>query len=210
MKLFLFGGAEESLGQVEIELKLIEELINELKPKQLLHVPFARTVSSVKEWQGDWFHRYINLDGIEYLNAENEADIIKAQSPIIFISGGTKRVNLMRKISANSLLKEMILKADYIVGESAGSMAMGEYMRSDEADNPSRLIKGLGIVKNTVFEVHYTEKKRQALLMREMNESGASYGVGIDCATAIEFEVDEFPDKYEKIGPGSIEIKQAN
>jgi len=43
MKIFLFGGAEVNLGQVVPELKLIEKVLKKLKPKQILHIPFART-----------------------------------------------------------------------------------------------------------------------------------------------------------------------
>jgi len=32
-------------------------------------------------------------------------------------------------------------------------------------------------------------------------------GVGIDCVTAIMFNLDEFPEKYKKIGNGLVEIK---
>lgn len=42
MKLYLFGGAEVELGQVEALIGSINQAISEIKPKQLLHVPYAR------------------------------------------------------------------------------------------------------------------------------------------------------------------------
>lgn len=66
MKIFLFGGAETSLGQVELELKLIEKVINGSGVSEVLHVPFARTDANEAqvEWRGDWFSKYIQLNKV--------------------------------------------------------------------------------------------------------------------------------------------------
>jgi len=205
MKVFLFGGAEP--GQVARELKLIEKVIKRLGVKQVLHIPFARTQTQEIEWSGDWFHRHIHLPGINYLNAANKSDINKARSPLVFISGGSEHVNLIKKIKSNSRLLNLIKNASYIIGESAGAMVLGTYFRSGRRDGPRRLLRGLGIIKNIIIEPHYTEKKRQTMLVQEMKQAKARYGIGIDSLTAIEFELDKFPKEYKKIGSGSIEIK---
>src|SRR3989344_5464128 len=102
MKLILFGGAE--LGQAAAELKLIGKVIKRMKPKQILHVPFARIKATEVEWAGDYFHRHIDLKGIPYLNAKNKSDILKARSPLVFISGGHDIHNLIKKVRSNPRL----------------------------------------------------------------------------------------------------------
>jgi len=45
------------------------------------------------------------------------------------------------------------------------------------------------------------------LLTREIKKTGVKYGIGIDCVTGLELELDKFPQKYKLIGNGPIEIK---
>jgi hypothetical protein len=201
MKLYLFGGAEK--GEARAELGLIEKVIKEINPKQVLHIPFARVRASWPEWKGDWFHRNINLGKIEYLKASRKKDMLKVKKPLIFISGGSSGLNLLRKLSKNKKLLNLIKKADYIVGESAGSKAMGEYQRVGDD-----LVKGIGILKNTLVEGHYSQRKRQKVLLGEMQKTGVKYGIGIDTVTAMVIEVDKFPKKYTKIGKGKVELKK--
>jgi peptidase E len=208
MKVILFGGAEVNLGQVKPELKLIEKVIKRLKAKQILHIPFARTKILEKEWSGNWFQKNIHVPGLIYLSAKKKSDIIKARSPLIFISGGSEHVNLIKKINSNLHLLNLIKNASCIIGESAGSMVLGKYFRSGRADGPRRMLKALGIIKNTIVEPHYTERKLQPVLIREMEQTKVKYGIGIDCMTAIEFEINKFPRKYEVFGVGNVEIRK--
>ncbi len=46
------------------------------------------------------------------------------------------------------------------------------------------------------------------MLLKDMKEARVHYGIGIDCLTAIEFEVDEFPKTYKKIGSGTVAIRE--
>ncbi len=207
MKLFLFGGAEVDLNQAVPEIKMIGELINQLGPEQVLHIPFARTVATEADWTGDWFNRNITLNATEYLNAANPGDIAKADHPLIFISGGREHVNLYEKIIADPRLLELIRTAEYIIGESAGSTVLGEYRRIGNLDQPGGLLKGLDIIKDTVIVPHYSERNRQEALIRDMEEGGARYGIGIDCLTAIVLEPDKFPGEYGKIGTGLVDVK---
>lgn len=207
MKLFLFGGAETSLGQVEPLLKLIEQVIRESGAKQVLHIPFARTTASEPEWNGDWYHRHIHLPEVEYLNASHEGDLQEADGSLVFMSGGGNNQNLLEKIAAQPRLFKLIQNAQILIGESAGAKVLGEYLRLKWGDEQSKIVKGLNIIPDTVIEPHYTERNRQSLLAEVMRETEVKYGLGIDCVTAIEFELDEFPIKYKKIGSGSVEIK---
>lgn len=204
-RIILFGGAE--LGQAAEELKMIGDIINSLKPKQVLHVPYARTETLWEEWNGDYFHRHIELiEGIEYLNAEQTGDLDKAERPLVFLSGGSNILNLMAKISENRRLQELITEADCIIGESAGAKVLATFFRIKGSDENSGLAKGLDLIKTTVIEPHYTQRDRQSLLAKDIRESSVRYGLGIDTITAVEFSTDSFPDGIKKIGAGRAEI----
>lgn len=206
MKIFLFGGAE--IGEVAKQLKMLEKIIKQVKPKQILHIPFARTDTLEEEWQGDWFGRNIKLGkGMKYLNATSKLDISLARQPLVFISGGSNNINLLKKIKASPDLCRLIKTADCLIGESAGAKILGEYFRSKGENNTSKMLKGLGIIKNTVIEPHYIQRHRQKLLDKDMAETGAKYGIGIDSLVVLEFNPGQFPDKIKKIGRGRADIK---
>lgn len=209
MKLFLFGWAETHDGHSNVDplLKLIEQTIKGIDPKQIFHIPFARTIATEPERDGDWFHKHIHLRWVEYLNAANEGDIEKVNSPLVFISGGGKTANLLEKIKTDSKLEQLIRNANHIIGESSGSMVLWEQVRIRGQDGKDILVKWLWIIKDTVLEPHYREKNRQALLEEEMKETHMKYGIGIDVETAMVFDMENFPEKYEVIGNGIVEVK---
>jgi len=207
MKLFLFGGAES--GQVEQELKMIEKVIRDSEFKQVLHIPFARIRTDKEEWMPGWFHRNIELGpDVEYLDASNPEDVKKANHPLVFISGGSENVNLLEKIKDNPVLLSLILEADCIIGESAGAKILAEYFRAKGRDVNSAMVKGLGLIKDTVIEPHYVQRNRQELLIKDMEETKVHYGLGIGSLTAAEFNLEQFPDQINKIGDGLMELKQ--
>jgi cyanophycinase-like exopeptidase len=207
MKLYLFGGAEVNLNQVTPQIALINNVILALKPIQLLHVPFARTIIPKGEeshWPVDWIHSKMDLKGIDVLDARRQDDLHRADDPVILISGGKEKENLLSNIRSNSKLNHLIMTASHLIGESAGSAVIGEYLRL--SDDKGTLIKSLGILKDTIIEPHYTERHRHTLLRKEMKQSGVKYGIGIDCVTALSFDKKDFPNTYEVIGTGLVEI----
>lgn len=62
------------------------------------------------------------LDGIELLDARENEDLEKAEKPLIFMNGGPQRDLLYKKIITNKLLNNLVMNADYIIGESSGAM----------------------------------------------------------------------------------------
>jgi len=207
MKLFLFGWAEINLWQFEPQLKLIEKIIQDINPKQVLHIPFARTIASEKEWSDGRFERNIDIKWAEYLNAKDKSDIDKADSPLIVISGGGENVNLLNKIQDNPKLLKLIENSDYIIWESAWTKVLCAYFREKWSEPNSNIARGLDIIKDTIIEPHYSERNRQDALVQGMEKTWARYGIGIDCATAIVFEVWKFPGEWSKIGDGIVDIK---
>lgn len=132
MKLYLFGGAEGT-GEVDPLIMLLNQVIRDIKPRQLLHVPYARTnVPKGEEhyWGEGWAQVKLELEGVEYLDARIDADIARADNPAIFINGGKDHKLLIDSILTNPRLHNLIMDADYLIGESAGSMVVGEYQRN--------------------------------------------------------------------------------
>lgn len=208
MKLYLFGGAETDQGQAPILKQLINKVIEEIKPKQLLHIPYARIKIPKGEeniWGEGWVPRDLNLDGIELLDARNKEDLTRTNKPIIFMNGGPQRDHLYEQIVQNKRLYDLVMNSDFIIGESAGLMVCAEY-RSALHKNKYITKKGLGIVKSTIVEAHYTEKNRQQLLRDEMKETGALFGIGIDSIAGIVINTETYPDGYQIIGNGLVEF----
>lgn len=208
MKLYLFGGAEIDQGQAPILIQLINDVIAQIKPKQLLHIPYARIKVPKGEeaiWGDGWVSRDLNLEGIELLDACNEDDLKRAYRPVIFMNGGPQGDLLFKKITSDKRLYELVMNADYIIGESAGSMICAQY-RPTYRDDQVITTPGLGILKDTIIEAHYTQRNRQQALQDEMKEAGAKYGIGIDSITGIVIDTKTYPNKYQVIGEGLVEF----
>lgn len=213
MNLFLFGGAEIDIPtrSVSILKGFMKETLIKLKPKSILHVPFARpqpVFENKGEWSEGWFKKMMIDSGIKIFDARNNRDIEKAENSVIFISGGSERKELIETINENNKLLKLILNSKYIVAESSGSMVVGEYFRISRNDN--NVMKGLGILKNVIIEPHYTERDYKKFLPEDMKKSGVKYGIGIDSATGIIVDPQEFPEKWKKIGIGNIYLKTAS
>ena len=211
MKLYLFGGAETDQGQAPILKRLINDVIGEIKPKQILHIPYSRIDVPKEEeevWGDGWVERDLKLEGIELLDARNEDDLARADKPTIFMNGGPQGDLLYEKITSNKLLDNLVMNAGFIIGESAGSMVTGEYRRTYQ-NNKAVTTKGLGILKDTIIEAHYTQRNRHQALRNEMKESGAKYGIGIDSITAVVINTETYPNGYEVLGSGLVELIKA-
>ena len=209
MKLYLFGGAEIEQERQESTLKqMINDVISEIKPKQFLHVPFARSIIPQGEedvWGEGWVKKDLVLSGARLLDARNEADLNRAKDYIVFMNGGKQR-NLLREIvQDNRQLYDLVMNAPIIIGESAGSMVCAEYMRIYQGGQ-AMTVKGLGILPSTIIEAHYTARNRHEQLRNEMKEADAKFGIGIDSATAIVIDTKTYPKEYERIGNGLVDF----
>ncbi len=207
MKLYLFGWAELDKNHHVPQLKLIEQIIHEIWPKQVLHIPFARSPETEKDRWDDRFIKDVDLHAIEYLNAKNQSDIDKANNPLVVITWWWNNLYLLESIKNNPKLLSLVLNAEFLIWESAGSMILWEYLRVKPEWKDPELIKWLGILKDTIIEPHYTERNRHQLLEEEIHTIWLSFGIGIDCVTAIVFDSKDFLNKYTTIGNGLVEIK---
>ena len=67
----------------------------------------------------------------------------------------------------------------------------------------------MGILKDTIIEAHYTQRNRHQALRNEMKQSGAKYGIGIDSITGIVIDTETYPNGYEVLGSGLVELIKA-
>jgi cyanophycinase-like exopeptidase len=208
MKLFLFGGAETDKGEAPALKRLISKALAEIKPKQLLLIPYARIEVPKGEeetWKDGWVPRDLDLQGIEILDARIKNDLMRAKNPVVFMNGGPQRDLLYQKINTNKKLHNLVMNAKYIIGESSGAMIMAEFYPTYRESKPTTA-NGLGILKNTIIEAHYVQRNRQRALLDEMNECGAKYGVGIDSLAGIIVDTKTFPNKYKFVGDRLVKL----
>jgi peptidase E len=206
MKLYLFGGYERKLNQFDTLHGLIGEQLESINPKQILDMPFAQLKKAFNKRHQlivDFYTRNFSLK-CEFLNAAKAEDLHKAKQPAILIQGGPSNTRLLEHINSNSKLLHLIQNSENILGESAGAMVLGEYLRELVEGGP--IIPGLNILPDTIIEPHYTERNRQQLLIDEIGQTGVKYGIGLDCCTGIILDRDQFPNKYQKVGNGIIKI----
>lgn len=142
-------------------------------------------------------------DNVQVLNAENNKDLVLAKSPAVYVLGGSKQVELMNFIHNNPKLENIILTSPYYFGESMGAKLVGSKLRVGATGTP--LVAGLEILKDTIIEGHYTQKKRQQALKDEVKIGNLKYGLGIDEDAEVVTTPETFP-KYQKLGPGLVEL----
>ncbi len=98
-------------------MRLIEKVIHDNQPQQILHIPFARTVCNPKEpeWEDGYFQRNIELGDIQYYNAKDDIDFDELDNPMIVITGGAESMNLLERINENPKFLALIQSASVII-----------------------------------------------------------------------------------------------
>jgi len=206
MKLFLFGGGESENNKTQILKNLIKESLLSSNPKSILHIPFARISSHEEEWQEGWFKKLMEDTFIKIYDARIQEEIDTFKGNVIFINGGHERYALLMAIKNHPKLLNIVMNAEVVVAESAGSRILGEKLRKYRVGGGDEIIDGIGLLKNVIIEPHYTEKHAEALLIEELKNSKMKYGLGIDTTTGIEVDSNVFPKNWKKSGIGNIFI----
>ncbi len=201
MILYLFGGY--SIQNEEAQWCLIEKELDVISPSQVLYLGFAHSGKSgalsflIKE-------KLSNLLGEKFLDASQKNDIDNAVKPLVFIDGGRDNLGLCGAVSRSIRLKDLILSASHVFAESAGAKFLGSKMRLSSAG--SEAIDGLGLLKGVIIEPHYSQRQREKLLKKEMKDWGCSIGIGLDEACGIKIDTRTFPEEFEVLGDGLVEV----
>ena len=209
MKLYLFWWAEMHLWEFLPQIKLIEKVIQKIKPKQILLIPFARTKVNQQEpeWADGWFLKNIDIGDAWFFDASKSIDLNTLNNPLIVISGWWQSENLLKKLNKNQALLKLVLNASCIIGESAGAKILWEKTRLRSKETWEYFLwAGLNILKNTIIEPHYRSQKREAILKEVKEKTGMKYGVWIDSCTALITDTNTFPKKYKKIGKWEVHL----
>lgn len=205
MILYLFGGSSSDANH-EKQQKLILIELKKLRPRQILDITFARTdIKDAARTLAKFRDQVEKPLGCRVLDAGNEMELKEAQNPLIFVGGGDSLSALYHGVTENSLLFDLILKADYYFGSSAGAMLSGEKQRQEDEEIKEPL-PGLALLRETVIEPHYTQWHKEKPLRQEMRDWHCRYGIGIDEACALVVNPAEFPKNYRTIGEGKIEV----
>ncbi|MBU1110236.1 Type 1 glutamine amidotransferase-like domain-containing protein [Patescibacteria group bacterium] len=207
MILSLFGGG--IVGRVPTLLEMIYDEIRESLCKQVLLIPFAREVyTKGSEWHENWYSEFFsaNKADIKFFDASNDYDLEKADCPLIYLSGGKSKQNLLESINASNKLKHLVFSAKHIIAESGGAMVLGEYCRS--YGQGSDMAEGLGILKDTIMEPHYFEQERKSLLLQEITKYKCTYGLGIDSNSGVRINTESGYENLIPLGEGKYELLQ--
>ncbi|NUJ97256.1 type 1 glutamine amidotransferase-like domain-containing protein [Candidatus Gracilibacteria bacterium] len=186
MKFYLGGGWNPDKGEEALDAfyRCIEKIFKGEGIKQILHIPFARTGIMKKNRTNFLPHKfgpYIRKLGIQYLNAQYIEDIKKFSGDTIYINGGNDNEFLL-KMCKEDILFSALQKAKIIIGESAGAMILGAYLRNNDEND---WIQGLGYIENTLIEPHFTEINSQEILKKGIKKMQVQFGLGIDENTFV-------------------------
>lgn len=199
MILYLFGGS--STENAEKQWTVIKSKIEEVGPQEIVYLGYAKKGGSE---QGLFLRRKLFSEFLNVVTNYSAEGKVRTKNPLIFIDGGHNGSNLADSVLGNQRLMNLIVSADYLIGESRGAVFTGEKMRSD--NDGKNFSDGLALIKGTVVEAHYTQKGRQNLLRQDMVKTGFRTGIGIDEACGIKIDTKSFPEKYETFGEGLVEV----
>jgi cyanophycinase len=126
-----------------------------------------------------------------------------------FFTGGSQN-KLMKKIKSLGLVgyfKAKYSKGVVFGGTSAGTAIMSEAMLTGVADNQKintkavEVVKGLGLLKNTLVDQHFIRRNRQTRMLSALLKLKTYKGIGIDEDTALTF-INGKPDQV--FGKGAV------
>lgn len=114
------------------------------------------------------------------------------ESNVFFFTGGdqSKLLNLIDTSVHKLLLDKYNNKEALIIGTSAGTNIMGEYVIQDGNVNgynkgSIKFDKGFNFINNIIFDSHFIERNRFGRLAQSLCLNKVRYGIGISENTAI-------------------------
>lgn len=214
-KLMIIGGAERQNGGEPILEAVAQAAI---KGKGPLLVVTAATYSP--EGVEEYLDRFqaLGVKKVELLDirtrddAMNEDYVRKCnEASVIFFSGGDQLriTSQMGDSPMFQCMHENYLNGGMIAGTSAGAAAMPQTMiiggPSDESNRISALsmASGLGFLPDAVIDSHFAERGRIGRLLGAVAQNPRNLGIGIDEATAILVERNEY---FTVLGAGAVYV----
>jgi cyanophycinase len=185
--LFLFGG-NPSLVEAN------KEFIKKAGGKE---AKIVLLIMNRKGWE-EYLPRYTDIwkrEGIEHfsiilpdekgcLNFDEAISILKGATGIFIGGGDTEKYHhYYAKEPIKSVLKECYNKSVPIAGCSAGALILPEtcLISPNDSNSGEMIVKeGIGLLKNLLISVHFTQWNEEPSLLKGMQELRVTQGFGID------------------------------
>lgn len=159
MQLYLHWGLNPYI-QTEIDyyFELLKQILDEQSPRQVLHLPFARTgiyAENREITQPLFIKPFVEWLGIEYLDGRHLESYDKVNNPMIFMSGWNDNENLYNQIINHDFLHKLVINASCIVGDSAWAIVCGKAV-FNAPSFAGYASPGLSIIEAVIIP-HYTQ-----------------------------------------------------
>ena len=202
MELHLCGSRNYN-GQKHLYWKQIRDYIISKNITQLLFIGTASETHVGPDALKFFKENTLLPESVKIFDAEVDNELANAHGSIVYVLGGHRQFELLDLIHKTPILEDIIRSCPYYFGESMGAKLVGSKMRVGETGSP--LVSGLGILKDTIIEGHYSQKQRQQTLRDEVKMGNMRYGLGIDEDAEVVTTPETFP-KFNKTGPGIAEL----
>jgi cyanophycinase len=144
-------------------------------------------------------------------DADDERNLraLRQATGVLFSGGDQSRFGVLVRSRAHELLRARLHQDALVVaGTSAGATALGSTMvLGPGGPGPSRprTGPGLGLVPDTIIDMHFTERRRLSRLVGAVCAHPGALGIGIDEDTAILLRDRHF----EVLGAGAVTVVDA-
>lgn len=190
MKIYLHWWIDVNAGQMPTYIQQLKKILLEVQPKQVLHIPFARTwVCKRNRRKGENRLPELLPDvPMQYLDGRfvEDIELVEIENVFVIISGWNDNHNLYRSITNNHELEHIVRSAPYILWDSAGMMVLGKYFRwygqYDQDNHP-----GLWCV-DMVGIPHFTERGRTNHPEFYLKNFDIQHVIGLDELTILEID----------------------
>jgi cyanophycinase len=159
--------------------------------------------------------RELRLTSHEQADSEQTLATIAQATGIFFTGGDQARLQFLVRSRANAALRGRAADGSLVVaGTSAGAVALGPVMilggsvsgsgddpdEQEAADDRLRTGPGLGLLPDSVIDVHFTQRGRLPRLVAAVTRHPSHLGIGIDEDTAVLVR----SSRFDVLGRGGV------
>jgi len=193
--MFLIGGG----GNPNIAEEMTDRLFSQFKSEQIFVISFAKNNDEAKERMYSILRPSAQRYQIELIDGINPKLYKKKQ--IVYIPGGNQD-KLLEELNSEEYMSILnsAAKNKTLVGDSAGSVVLGEIMFSGYNKDTARLKDGLGILKNTLIIPHLGNPGFEEWILPVKDQARNQYSdLNILGIKEGEFLESEYPFDFEQV-----------
>jgi len=152
----------------------------------------------------------LRLRGRGDADSDNAADLLASATGVFFSGGDQARLRTLVGSRINDILSRRLTEGLVVAGTSAGATALGRTMilggtGADVAAATVRTGPGLGLVPQTLIDMHFGERGRLPRLLSAVALNPEHLGIGLDENTGVLIDGTGF----EVIGSGVATVVDA-